>query len=61
MREIKIASESKLKSYNPKKGVPLFTDASKTHWALIILQTPYEEMNLQDMKAMKPEAMMLLS
>ena len=61
MKEIRTQSERKLKSYHSREALLLFTDASETHWALIILQTPYEEVNLQDIKAMKPEPMMFLS
>ena len=54
-------AERNLKNYQPKLPLLIFTDASKRFWSAIIMQVPFDNLNLDDIRSMQPDPLIFLS
>ena len=61
LRLVSVASQKNLKNYNPEEALMLFTDASKTHWSMIVMQGPYEDLRKKNPLELPVKPLMFLS
>jgi len=61
LRLVAVASSTNLKNYKPEEALMLFTDASKTHWSMMIMQTSYENIKTKSPLELPVKPLMFLS